>query len=284
MGGGSWTATSFVNYVNTSYGSRAVVDSLGSIDTDMSNQEMFKARNVESILNPKNVMRECVDSEEHPNTVPIILGLDLTGSMGQAAIEVAKKLNVVMTKLYEEIKDIEFCIMGIGDLYCDVGPIQMSQFESDIRIAEQLDKLWFEFGGGGNSWESYTAAWYMGSRHCKLDCWNRGKKGIIITMGDERMNPYLEKNALNRVTGDNVQDNIESEDLYKEVCEKFDVYHINVDHGYNYDKNGIIKSWLMLGDNFKTCNLDEIANTIIEIILNNNDNEPLKNTDSGISW
>lgn len=82
-------------------------------------------------------------------------------------------------------------IMGIGDLAYDGCPIQVSQFESDIRIAEQLDKIYFEFGGGGNSFESYTAAWYFGSRHTKLDCLNRGKKGIIITMGDEQLNPYL---------------------------------------------------------------------------------------------
>ena len=68
-----------------------------------------------------------------------------------------------MTKLYEDITDVEFMIMGIGDLAYDNSPIQISQFESDIRIAEQLDKLWFENGGGGNDYESYTAAWYMGS-------------------------------------------------------------------------------------------------------------------------
>lgn len=51
------------------------------------------------ILDPKNVIRECCDTEEHPNTIPVILALDVTGSMGQAAVEVAKKLNVIMTKL-----------------------------------------------------------------------------------------------------------------------------------------------------------------------------------------
>ena len=65
--------------------------------------------------------------------------------------------------------------MGIGDLAYDYAPIQASQFESDIRIAEQLDKIYFEGGGGGNNFESYTAAWYFGVHNCKLDCWNRGE-------------------------------------------------------------------------------------------------------------
>lgn len=173
MGSGSWTTASFVNYATTrGYDT----DSRGVVTTNYSNQEMFKSKELDSSLNPKNVVRECCDSKEHPNTVPVILALDVTGSMGQAAVEISKKLNNIMTKLYEQVEDIEFMVMGIGDLSYDRFPIQASQFESDIRIAEQLEKVYFEFGGGGNSYESYTAAWYFGARHTKLDCWNRGKK------------------------------------------------------------------------------------------------------------
>ena len=286
MGGGSWTETAFRSYVKSSYGTSATLDSLGSLDVSLSNQEMFKQRCVDSALSPYKIIRECLDSEEHPNTFPVILALDVTGSLGDAGVEIAKKLNVIMTNLYDKVKDIEFMIMGIGDLYCDSGPIQISQFESDIRIAEQLDKLWFEFGGGGNLWESYTAAWYMGSRHCKLDCWNRGKKGIIITIGDERMNPYLQENILSIVTGDNIEANIDSVNLYKEASEKYDIYHIHVDHRhYDSDKNGIIESWKMLGNNFKVCNMDDIADTIVDIIVNNeSDNNVVANDSYGISW
>ena len=177
MGCGSWTRDSYVSY-STTKGMSVSTD--GMISGSYSNQDMFKARNIDSALDPKNVIRECCDTEEHPNTIPVILALDVTGSMGQAAVEVAKKLNVIMTKLYEKVTDVEFLIMGIGDLACDSCPIQASQFESDIRIAEQLDKIYFEFGGGGNSYESYTAAWYFGSRHTKLDCLNREEKELLL--------------------------------------------------------------------------------------------------------
>jgi hypothetical protein len=129
-------------------------------------------------------MRLCCDSEEHPETVPVILALDVTGSMGKAAEKIAKKLNVIMTKLFGEVKDIEFMTIGIGDLAYDSYPIQATQFESDIRIAEQLGKIYFEFGGGTNPYESYTAAWYFGLHNTELDCWKRNKKGIIVTIGD----------------------------------------------------------------------------------------------------
>ena len=160
MGGGSWTTKSFANYVTDTRGVSA--DTFATMSYTA--QDMYKANHLSAVLNPMNVMRECCDSEEHPNTLPVILALDVTGSMGDASVKVAQKLNQIMTDLYSDdgVKDIEFCIMGIGDVACDDSPVQMSQFESDIRIAEQLDQLYFEGGGGGNSYESYSAAWYMG--------------------------------------------------------------------------------------------------------------------------
>lgn len=288
MGGGSWTLDKFKSYTIDAYTSKGIsattFSSSGIVLNDVSNQDIFVATTLDPALDPRRVMRECRDSEEHPFTKPVIIGCDTTGSMGDASVEVAKKLNVIMTDLYEKVKDVEFCIMGIGDLAYDHGPIQISQFESDIRIAEQLDKVWFEFGGGGNSYESYTAAWYMGSRHCDLDCWKRGEKGIIITIGDERLNPYLPATQLSFVTGDTLQGDIETKDLYDEVTQKYDVYHIQVNHGNRWDYDNIVKSWEMLGNHYKEANLDNITQVIVDIITNNNTDNGVSLTNDGISW
>ena len=293
MGCGSWTSDSFKSY------SKSVgisVSKSGVIDSVYSNQEMFKARTIDPALNPKNVIRECCDSAEHPNTLPVILALDVTGSMGDAAVEVAKKLNIIMTKLYEKISDVEFMVMGIGDLAYDDCPIQASQFESDIRIAEQLDKIYFEFGGGGNSFESYTAAWYFGSRHTKLDCLNRGRKGIIITMGDEQLNPYLplkgRRSGLMEAIGDNLQSDVETKDLYDEASQKFNIYHLDVSHGYRLDKEDEIeKSYKKYLDDihFRKVTMDSIANEIVDIIINEAENNitdtvVTPSNSEGITW
>lgn len=293
MGCGSWTSDSFKSY-SKSVG-RSVSKS-GVIDSVYSNQEMFKARTIDPALNPKNVIRECCDSAEHPNTLPVILALDVTGSMGDVAVEVAKKLNIIMTKLYEKISDVEFMVMGIGDLAYDDCPIQASQFESDIRIAEQLDKIYFEFGGGGNSFESYTAAWYFGSRHTKLDCLNRGRKGIIITMGDEQLNPYLplkgRRSGLMEAIGDNLQSDVETKDLYDEASQKFNIYHLDVSHGYRLDKEDEIeKSYKKYLDDihFRKVTMDSIANEIVDIIINEAENNitdtvVTPSNSEGITW
>jgi len=153
MGGGSWTTQAYCNYsasrgrtVSTSYVNGVATASLAN--SAYSTQEFYKASRLDEALKPDKVMRECCDTEEHPETIPVIFGLDVTGSMGSSLELVAKKLNEIMTRIYQEVKDVEFMIMGIGDLYCDDAPIQISQFESDIRIAEQLEKVYFERGGG----------------------------------------------------------------------------------------------------------------------------------------
>ena len=294
MGGGSWTTKAYSTYCSLSGKTYDTITNtvLTASTSDglasSSCQSFYKSTELDKALNPYNVMRECLDTEEHPNTIPVILALDITGSMGQAAVEVSKHLNRIMTALYDKITDVEFMVMGIGDVECDLAPIQISQFESDIRIAEQLDKIYFEFGGGGNAYESYTAAWYMGSRHTKLDCWKRNKKGIIITMGDERLNPVLSltntrgNSSLEKITGDNLQAKIETKDLYKEASKKFDIYHIDVEHGSRWD-DGIDNSWKILGNNYRKANLNNIADIITDIIISAVENNTL-NSSEGISW
>lgn len=271
MGSGSWTTCAYDTYTKATYNVSA--DSIST--ANFATQDFYRSRSLADVLNAKDKIRECLDSDEHPNSYPIILALDVTGSMGSAATEAGKKLGEIMSSIYanDAITDPEFCVMAIGDLAYDYAPIQMSQFESDVRIAEQLDKVYFEGGGGGNRYESYTMAWYMGLRHAKLDCWNRDAKGLIITLGDEQINPYLPMYGIQNYAGDTVQADVETDILYGEVCEKYDVYHISVDdsrssYGWNNQQNAVDKSWIkVIGeDHYRTSNLENLADTIIGII------------------
>ena len=286
MGCGTWSTADFVTYSTTNM--NRAVNTDGTLYKGYSAQDLFTSHRIQKELNPYNVVRECCDSEEHPNTIPVILALDVTGSMGSAAAEVAKKLNIVMTELYKRVDDVEFLIMGIGDLAYDSAPIQASQFESDVRIAEQLDKIYFEGGGGGNAFESYTAAWYFGLRHTKLDCWNRGKKGVIITMGDEPLNPYLPKKQLEDVTGDSLQGDIETKTLFDAAKDKFDIYHLAVkdnETSYSWYAERINDSFGEYLDesHLITVTLDNIVNTIVDIVCKAKDKDMVENNND-ISW
>ena len=267
MGSGSWSVRNYASYA-CSIG-HGFDDSTSTLARDYANSsQAFTAHQIDKAMDPKNVLRECCDSDEHPATIPVIIALDVTGSMGSTAIEVQKKLNPIMVEIYKRVKDAEIMIMAIGDLAYDDSPIQISQFESDIRIAENLDKIYFENGGGGNDYESYTAAWYMGLKHCKLDCWKRGKKGLIITMGDEPINPYLPCNQLNEATGDTCQSDIETPNLFKEASEKFDIYHISVE-SRSYPNQARERSTFakVIGEQHAlVSSVDKISDKIISIV------------------
>ena len=280
MGSGNWTTKSFVDYsCNTG---KKVDLRTGSV-TSNNLQDFYKQYTIHDDLVPYKKIRECCDGEDHPATIPVILALDVTGSMGSACIRTAQKLNEIMTSLYKEIPDVEFMIMGIGDLAYDKYPIQASQFEADVRIAEAVDRVYMEHGGGGNSYESYTAAWYFGLHNTALDCWKRGKKGIIITMGDEPLNPYLPGRELNRVLGCQSDQNVKTEDLYKEVLDKFEVYHLAIDDydsSYKYFKKDIQASWgKLLGDHYKAVTLNELPQAIVACITASKNSEiPVDNS------
>ncbi|MBQ9027316.1 MAG: VWA domain-containing protein [Lachnospiraceae bacterium] len=266
MGGGYWRREDFAMYSRT-MGRTVRAD--GHIDTSRMHgaQDMYRAWKLDPLLDPFMVTRECCDSPEHPATVPVILALDVTGSMGGALLKTAASLNVIMQDTLNEYKDVEFMVMGIGDLAYDRAPVQISQFESDIRVAEHLDRIWFERGGGGNRFESYTAAWYMGLHHTKLDCWKRGKKGVIITLGDEPLNPYLPGRRLAQITGDRLFGDVRTGGLYRRVREKFDVFHVAVDDpgdSFHHYEEAIRRSFgPLLGERLLVSTLDMLPRTIL---------------------
>ena len=285
MGGGYWSTTTANVYTSVNYGVKATAD-LSNFNV----QEIYRARTLDPVLNPKNVIRECCDSDDHPQSLPVILALDVTGSMGHAAIMCAAKLDEIMTELYKTNTNVEFCVMGIGDLAFDGSPLQVTQFESDVRILDQTTKIYFEGGGGGNGYESYTQAWYFGLHNCKLDCWKRGERGIIITLGDEPLNPYLPHYALQQTVGGEIPNDIETTQLYREACEKFEIYHIAItdESSYHWHKSGIEETWApLLGQNFITAESAQLPQ-IISAIVNNHSytlaENPVTINDEGISW
>ncbi len=291
MGSGTFSSRDYSDYASSMGRSY-------DVSTGRSSGQEFKARILDKSLDPRYfTVRECANSEEHPNTVPVILALDVTGSMGEACQETAEALGTIMIDLFDKFQDIEFCIMGIGDLSYDDAPIQMSQYESDVRIAEALDKVYMEKGGGGNGFESYTAAWYMGLKKTKLDCYDlQGRKGIIITMGDEPLNPYLPIHELNRTVSGNEEDKkiLETPRLFVEASKKFDIFHIAVNSrhsSYNYYSSKIQNSFgQVLGDRLKIATIQELPNTIVNCItesINENRNAVSNTSASGngeISW
>ena len=81
MGAGAWTAQDWSTYSTAKVVGR-------------STKEIYSSTRMKSDFDPKGVTRESCDSAEHPNSTPIIIGLDVTGSMGHILQNVAEKLEM----------------------------------------------------------------------------------------------------------------------------------------------------------------------------------------------
>lgn len=239
--------------------------------------DLYTSSTVKKEFEPKGIdMRESCDSEEHPNSTPIVLGLDVTGSMSGVLESVSKGINTVMGEIYERepVKDPQICFMAFGDVECDSHPLQVTQFESDIRIAEQLNDIYFEHGGGGNDGESYSLPWYFAARHTKLDSWEKhGKKGILFTMGDEKCLPELRASAVKKFIGDDIQADLTSEQILTEVSRQYEVYHLLIEEGsgMRWEGDEVTKSWKdLLGQRAvpvsDVTKLPEIIVSILEVL------------------
>lgn len=146
MGGTSW--------LDSDYTDRAALrSSTGTKTFDYSDKvRAGKAAPVNVGLDPtkmKGGERECRDSADHPNSNPIFVGLDVTGSMQRVPVTMQTKLKELMALLLRKglIDDPAICITGIGDAETgDRAPFQVGQFESGIEIENDLTNLFLEGG------------------------------------------------------------------------------------------------------------------------------------------
>lgn len=90
-----------------------------NLSNTQSVEEIFKRTACNPKFDPQFIgTRECFDSKEHPNTTPIVVGLDVTASMGYLAVEVATKaLNEFIMKLYSTgaVEDPALMCAAYGD-------------------------------------------------------------------------------------------------------------------------------------------------------------------------
>ena len=148
--------------------------------------------------------RESRDSDEHPNSTPIAIWLDVTGSNIDQARIVHKQLQGFMGILLEHdyVRDPQVLFGAIGDATCDRVPLQVGQFESDNRMDENLGNMILEGGGGGQKHESYQNGLYVMTRHVVTDAWEkRGRKGHLYMVGDEMSWPELRLDEVRRLIG-----------------------------------------------------------------------------------
>lgn len=223
-------------------------------------------------MDPKDIkIRECLDSEAHPHTFPIKLAMDVTGSMlGIPQYLVQHGLPKIMGKITQKgIPDAALLFTAIGDHECDKYPLQVGQFESgDAELDMWLTRTYLEGGGGGNAGESYMLAWYFAAFHTKLDHFDkRGKKGLLVTLGDEPNLPNLPLHAIKGIMNNGRYKTFTSAELLLEAQKMYHVYHIHMMH--NEAARSKSQYWKQIMGENCICidNQEDVADTISNLAL-----------------
>lgn len=206
--------------------------------------DVFKSHGMHKDLDPRGVLvRESRDSADNPNSTPLIVGLDVTGSMGMIADAIAREgLGVLFKEVLDRkpISDPHLMFMGIGDVYSDYAPLQVSQFEADNRILDQLTNIYLEHGGGANDSESYNLPWYFAAMHTSTDAFEkRAKKGYLFTVGDECYPPDLQSRDIDKVFGNVVQEVPDNTSLLQMAGRMYHIFHIIVEQGSHVRHHGL---------------------------------------------
>ncbi len=208
---------------------------------------IFRSSGLADSLDPSQFkFRESVDSDKNPNSTPIIIGVDETGSMGMLATDIIKKgLGIVMKGIYDRkpVTDPHICIAGIGDAAFDRAPIQVTQFEAGVKeITSQVEQIYIEGNGGGNGGESYPILWYFAANKTKCDAiTKRNRKGYLFTVGDE-CPTKLTKGEIKKFFGDDVETDMSIKDLLDLAKKNWHVFHIIVETGATREQ-GAVDVW-----------------------------------------
>ncbi len=193
------------------------------------------AGRIHESLDPKKVkngIRESRDSAAHPESNAVIIGFDVTGSMGGIPkLFAVEKLPGLMKVLLTSgaLPDPQILMAAVGDANSDQAPLQVGQFESGMEMDGDLTKIWLEGEGGGQSYESYDLLLYWASRHTALDCYlKRGKKGYLFLIGDEGYYPTTEARHVEEVIGDKLEADLPIRRVLADCQEKYEVFKICV--------------------------------------------------------
>ncbi len=234
---------------------------------------IFTERSINNAMSPYGVqVRESRDSAEHPESLAIIIALDVTGSMGSVPHYLVKEgLPAIMDAIiHSGIKDPQVLFLGIGDHECDNAPLQVGQFESSDELLDKwLTTIFLEGGGGGNDGESYMLAWYFAAYHTDIDCLNkRGQKGFLFTIGDEPVLRSLPKMAAKAIMGDGQYEDFDSSKLLEKAMEKYNCFHIHIKETGSGSRQSVMDHWKQIAqDNLIIANRrQDVASIISEVV------------------
>ena len=277
MGNSRWDASDWTRYTRTTTAGR-------------SREQVFSRQRMRKNFDPARIsVRESCDSDANPASTAIIVAFDETGSMGDIPNAFVREgLGTLVSEILarKPVTDPHIMIMGFGDAWTDRAPLQVTQFEPDIRIARQLKDIYLEGNGGGNGFESYNLPWYFAAQKTRIDCFEkRAKKGYLFTVGDEPPPPALLASHVRRVFADRIERDLDSREVLAMASQMYDVFHVVVEQGWFYQNHAdqVRRQWReLLGERvLLLSDYQRLAEVIVSTLAINEGSHP---RDVAASW
>ncbi|MBK8421305.1 zinc ribbon domain-containing protein [Candidatus Villigracilis saccharophilus] len=188
----------------------------------------------EKIIDPKKIV-----STESTN--PLIVAIDVTGSMSSWPAEIFDRLPLLFNTLAQYRPDTEICFAAIGDAGVDRWPLQVTSFASGYDLEQLLGALYGE-GGGGDAPESYGLFAHWVNTHVQTP--NAQEAPFLIVFGDINMHAKIPaaqvKHYLGEEEGGGIKDwltgGIDSIDEWQKVTQKWNTWFLRRPGGKKGDK------------------------------------------------
>ncbi len=223
MGGGSWDTGAYSSAKST----RAATGAPAFAYTK-------HATKAHANLDPRRINKkpfgllEARDSTEHPNSNPVLVCFDVTGSNSARAVDFQDRLPNLMDLLNKYMADPQVAVAANDDYKVSgVNAVQISDFESDNRVDDHIRNIFLVDNGGGNDGESYDLLLYAAARKVVLDSVEkRGKKGYMFMYADEPIFPEVDKHEVLDCYGDKLEKNIPIAEIIEEARRNFNIFMI----------------------------------------------------------
>lgn len=174
---------------------------------------------------------------------PMIIAVDVTGSMAQWPMEIFDRLPLLYNTLSQYRDDLELSFIAFGDEHVDRYPMQVTDFASGFDLEDRLKGLFGE-GGGGDMPESYgLLAWYIQNRVMVP----KARQPFLIVFGDASMHPVVARKSLQGILGLPVQEDADSIKTWQTLTKTWNTWFLRRPTGRPGD--GIDHQWKeALGD------------------------------------
>ena len=178
-------------------------------------------------VDPKDMVPEHLVCEAES---PLILAIDVTGSMGDWPATMFSKLPYLEHEGQEYLgEDMEISFAAVGDAHGDRYPLQVQKFVKGAGLKDALKALIIEGGGGGSSEESYDLAALYYARN--VDFPNAIRKPILVFIGDEGVYNYIDSTQANEWCYADTGGKMIPAQLFDELRQKYSVYIIRKPYG-----------------------------------------------------